>query len=193
MSRGFLFAKKRIKIKPKDRRNMNIEIEKKFRVQDFNKTKEKIESLGSDFKKTKETNDRYFEVPQRTKRTKYLRIRFNNDQEDGTLAYHEVIDNLQTKEWEIDVNDTRIGQQILEKLGFQPEVDVKKKRLVYILDNAKILLDEVENLGSFVEIEAPDEKTLEKIVQKLDLDEKDIVSGAGYPDLIKEKNERTTK
>jgi len=172
---------------------MNIEIEKKFRVQDFNKTKEKIESLGSDFKKTKETNDRYFEVPQRTKRTKYLRIRFNNDQEDGTLAYHEVIDNLQTKEWEIDVNDTRIGQQILEKLGFQPEVDVKKKRLVYILDNAEILLDEVENLGSFVEIEAPDEKTLEKIVQKLDLDEKDIVSGAGYPDLIKEKNERTTK
>jgi len=172
---------------------MNIEIEKKYRIENYEKAQNKIEAMGATLEKTKITNDRYFEVPQKIARTKYLRIRFNDQAENGTLAYHEVIDDLQTKEWEIEVDKADIAQQILEKLGFQPEVDVKKERVKYSFENSEILLDKVEDLGAFIEIEAPNLQILNKIAGELELKEENLVSGLGYPDLIKEQNERTIK
>ena len=171
---------------------MNIEIERKYKINDFDAIKAKIEEMGAKQESIKTTNDRYFEVPQRVARTKYLRIRFNDKSENGTLAYHEVIDDLQTKEWEIDVDVAETAQQILEKIGFQPEVDVKKERIKYKFGEIEILLDKVDNLGSFIEIEAPGLEQLTKISQEIGVDKKDIISGAGYPDLIKEKNETST-
>lgn len=169
---------------------MNIEIEKKYKISDYEETKAKVEKLGAKTISLKTTNDRYFEVPQEVARTKYLRIRFDKGEDSGTLSYHEVIDDLQTKEWEISVDQADVAQQILEKLGFQPEVDVYKEREKFQLEDSEIVLDKVKNLGNFIEIEAPNLETLEKIAHNLGLEEKNIITDAGYPDLIKELKKR---
>jgi len=50
------------------------------------------------------------------------------------------------------------------------------------------VLDNVKDLGDFIEIEAPTKKEFDKIVAQLDLRENNVISGAGYPDLLKRKN-----
>ena len=69
---------------------------------------------------------------------------------------------------------------------------VRKKRLLYLVGNTRIHLDEVENLGSFLELEVmlsqgQDEKSCHtianEIIKKLDIDKKDLVDKA-YIDLI---------
>jgi len=82
-------------------------------------------------------------------------------------------------------------RQVLEySLGIRGVV--RKKRLLYLVGNTRIHLDEVENLGSFLELEVvlnqgQDEKSghakANEIMEKLDVEEKDLVDIA-YIDLI---------
>jgi adenylate cyclase class 2 len=44
-------------------------------------------------------------------------------------------------------------QKILEKLCLYPVITVRKRRKYWQIDNTTITLDEVESLGSFVEVE----------------------------------------
>ncbi|MFA6963750.1 MAG: class IV adenylate cyclase [Patescibacteria group bacterium] len=167
---------------------MNVEIERKFKIDNYEELKDTVESLGAEKKGLKTTIDYYFNVPQEQARTKYLRIRFDQNEKSGELAYHEVVDDLQTNEWETVVGDASLTQEILEKLGFPFEVKVQKERTKYNFMEAEILLDKVDGLGEFVEIEAPDQSILNEIVQKLGINEENVVSGLGYPDMIKEKH-----
>lgn len=82
-------------------------------------------------------------------------------------------------------------RQVLEySLGIRGVV--RKKRLLYLVGNTRIHLDEVENLGSFLELEVmlnpgQDEgicRTIANdILEKLDIDKKDLVDNS-YIDLI---------
>ena len=82
-------------------------------------------------------------------------------------------------------------RQVLEySLGIRGVV--RKKRLLYLVGNTRIHLDEVENLGSFLELEVihspgQDEKSCRvianEIMEKLGIDKKDLVNKA-YIDLI---------
>jgi adenylate cyclase class 2 len=58
-------------------------------------------------------------------------------------------------------------EEILKRLGFTRTADVRKRREYYTLQGASVALDQVEDLGSFVEIEVIAEET-----------------GASAPDLI---------
>jgi predicted adenylyl cyclase CyaB len=82
-------------------------------------------------------------------------------------------------------------RQILENsLGIRGVV--KKRRLLYLVGNTRIHLDEVERLGSFLELEiilsqGEDEKCCRaianEIMEKLDIKEKDLVDKA-YIELL---------
>lgn len=162
---------------------MNVEVEKKFQIEDYDKAKTEINQLGA--KKVSKTNDIdvYFFVPQEIPNTRYLRIRTKNSK--STLAYHEVIDNLKTKEWEIDVSDGETAIELITKLGFKEEVVVNKSRETFQLDKAELLIDYIKDLGYFIEIEAPSEALLDQISSKLTLGRQ--IVGVGYPDLLKAK------
>jgi adenylate cyclase class 2 len=48
--------------------------------------------------------------------------------------------------------------EILERLGFKKVCIIRKKRKEFSLGNVKIFIDDVENLGKFIEIEGNEEK-----------------------------------
>lgn len=82
---------------------------------------------------------------------------------------------------------------IIEILGFSLKCSVDKKREVFSKENFKIVIDDVKNLGNFIEIEMEDKPTKENesklftIANHLGLDKKDIISNVGYPDLLLNK------
>lgn len=56
-------------------------------------------------------------------------------------------------EYETEIKDPKAMHSILFTLGYRPEVEVKKMRRKGKIENYEICLDEVEHLGSFVELE----------------------------------------
>ena len=91
----------------------------------------------------------------------------------------------ESQEIEFVVEDYNKACDFLKVLGYKEWVKVNKKRRYTKYMNANICLDEVEQLGSFVEIEiiVPDddiknnyENDLEKIAINLGIDSKNIVN-----------------
>ena len=74
---------------------------------------------------------------------------------------------------------------------------VKKKRTIYRIENAKIHLDKVENLGDFFEIElaivSGEEKKGEEIIfqymEKFGIKKENLIDVA-YQDLLANKNQK---
>jgi len=167
---------------------MNTEIERKYRLTiNPAELEAKLVSLGAATTGTSLTVDEYFSVPEPTPRSRYLRIRTKDGAEHGSLDYHEVLSDLETQEWETPVGKAETAREIVAKLGFAPDVTVHKERASYWLGDCEIVVDQVRDLGTFMEIEAPDEAALDELARTLLGDSLDVVSGAGYPDLIKEK------
>lgn len=170
--------------------NMNTEIERKFAIEDIDIIKQNLKKLNAIFKGSKRNIDTYFVVPQDVKSTKYLRIRIKENNSNGEFAYHEVISDLETREWETGISDVIIAKEILDKLGFEVDVIIDKYRETYEVEGCEVVLDLVKDLGSFIEIEASSEKQLQELAKKLCVEQSRVISGAGYPDLLKKKYEK---
>lgn len=74
-------------------------------------------------------------------------------------------------------------------------MQVKKKRIVYLVGQSRIHIDTIENLGNFVEIEVvltmdqsleDGQKIMENLLKNLNIPEEDFVEKA-YVDLLGEK------
>jgi len=120
-------------------------------------TKEAILALGAVPMGTEEHHDLYFNSPQRDfKETdEALRIRIKED--GARLTYKGPKLDSETKsrlELTAVIDDPLKMQQILESLGFVLSGTVKKRRTKYRLDDVVFAIDEVEGLGSFLEVEA---------------------------------------
>jgi adenylate cyclase class 2 len=83
------------------------------------------------------------------------------------------------EERETAVTDGEAVSAILEELGFTPAVTVEKERERFELDGYTVALDEVRELGAFVEVETeadtvePAREGAERILRELDLDPDD--------------------
>jgi len=64
-------------------------------------------------------------------------------------------------------------------------VTVHKRREVFAFDTCEVLLDEVDDLGCFVEVEGPTLKAVQSVCAKLQLSGTPI--RAGYAQLLSEK------
>lgn len=83
-------------------------------------------------------------------------------------------------------------REILER-AYGIKVEVDKKREIYFIENIKFHIDEVENLGSYVEIEAIDESgnigermlnnQCKRYMEKLNILESDLID-VSYSDLL---------
>jgi adenylate cyclase class 2 len=62
-------------------------------------------------------------------------------------------DELDCIEKEIEVSDGNVLQEIFLMLGYSKTVEVKKKRVKTKFKDYEICLDEVDGLGSFIEVE----------------------------------------
>ncbi len=163
---------------------MPIEIEAKAYANNLHDIEEKILSMGAKLIWQGGQKDTYYNHPARDFASTDEALRVREEGENVILTYKgPKIDDLTKTREEIKVNvgDMSSIMEILMKLGFKEVGVVKKHRKKYILSEFKICLDNVDNLGAFVEVEAfshteesnedigPQREEILKVLNELDL------------------------
>jgi len=172
--------------------HVNIEI--KARSADHESIRSILESNNADYKGTDHQIDTYFNA-----QTGRLKIR-EGDLE-NYLVFYSRNDQEGPKQSDVTLLEITPGSNLkdilAESLGIMTVVD--KKREIYFIDNVKFHLDRVEDLGTFVEIEAIDlEGTLgieklqhqcQEYMELLRIKETDLVS-CSYSDMMLAKEDK---
>jgi predicted adenylyl cyclase CyaB len=126
---------------------LNIEI--KARCHDPSFIRQYLLSNQADFKGTDEQTDTYFHVA-------HGRLKLREGNIENNLIYYERSNQAGPKDSHfqlVKINDAVALKETLAKAN-GIKVVVKKKREIYYIGNVKFHIDEVPELGSFVEIEA---------------------------------------
>ncbi|MBF0979636.1 MAG: CYTH domain-containing protein [Clostridiales bacterium] len=115
---------------------------------------------------------------------KWIRLRETNGKTTITIK-HILNEELQAEygtkmqpvlETEMEVPSIESGNAILEQLGFSFRNYQEKKRTTYVLDNTEIDIDSWPLIPPYLEIEGESDEQINKIVQKLELSYKEMVS-----------------
>lgn len=171
-----------------------MELEIKYKVDSFPVIQ--IEQMGFQKKKESHQIDNYYIVNKTLgKKRTYLRTRKDIFKNEYSFDLHQIISDIATDETEITLNNENdyvsIGR-ILEVINYPLECTIDKKRQIYQKDNIKIILDNVVNLGYFIEIEIIGNETIEynnllfEMANALSLLPENRVTKKGYPDLFLE-------
>lgn len=132
------------------------EIELKFRVDDLDKFIKKIEELGCVVGDTINQNDTIYvanlDNTDSIEGSIWLRVRKVNDKIEMNYK-KQAAKKSESQEIEFGVDDYEKANSFLKALGYKEWVRVNKKRRYSKYENANLCIDEVERLGSFVEIE----------------------------------------
>lgn len=129
--------------------------------------------------------DVYYQHPSRDLATTDEALRLRRTDEGAAWTYKGPRRGGETKtrtEHETPVADPDAAAAILEALGFDPLPPVRKERTVYYLGDWTATLDEVEDLGRYVEVERVVEETTD--VDALEAQALDLLEevGAGPPE-----------
>lgn len=129
--------------------HLNIEIKARCSKPDF--VRQQLREKKADFKGRDHQIDTYFKVPQGR-----LKLRAGNIE--NSLIYYERSDTATPKASHVNLarltGNEGVKDVLQGALGIKVVVD--KQREIYFIDNVKFHVDEVQTLGSFVEIEAID-------------------------------------
>jgi len=176
-----------------------IEVEIKIPIKDLSKLRDRLRKLGAHFQGSHREIDEYYNHPCRdfTETDEALRIRCtDNDLYHLTYKGPKFRPRTKTRlEVHTPVKNGEEVTEILEKLGFSKVATVKKIREWWELEGFMVFLDEVEDLGNFVEVELEvafkdrleeAEERLFKLLTKLDVDRASAIRKS-YLELILEK------
>jgi adenylate cyclase class 2 len=131
---------------------------------------ERLVSLGAVLQTVENHRDLYFNSPLRDFKRSDEALRIRIKEEGARLTYKGPKLDRTTKsrlEWTAKIDDPGQMEQILSALGFVLSAQVKKRRTKYSYEGVTIAWDEVEGLGSFVEVEAACEGDYEEQRQKV--------------------------
>ncbi len=179
---------------------MAVEIEAKLKVGSLEEIAARLPKVGAEFIEEQLQRDFYFDDAQRsmTASDTCLRIRqqlagstekifltFKGPREKGLFKRRQEI--------EIEVSDLESTKALLSALGYEEALIVEKKRRLWRLGECGVVLDELALLGSFVEIEGPDESKIAGIQKKLGLETLPHIRQS-YATLVAEKlNQKSTE
>ncbi|MFC1726546.1 class IV adenylate cyclase [candidate division KSB1 bacterium] len=165
----------------------NIEI--KARINDFNKIIEKVEQIHTDGPVILEQEDIFYRCP-----FGRLKLRIFKDK-NSELIYYRRPDQTGPKNslyYILRISKPELVNSLLSVFPGRRGV-IKKTRKVYFVENTRVHLDEVENLGKFLELEvvlkpgnSADEgiRTAEKLMEHLEINKENLIDKA-YIDLLK--------
>ena len=145
-----------------------IEIEIKARAS-HQHLKKTLTDMGATFSAVEDHSDTYYNAPHRdfAQTDEALRIRSVNGRSVLTYKGQKLDTISKTREefeTEVDGENTR---HILLALGFVASGNVSKKREIFKYDDITIVLDTVEGLGEFMEVEIVVEENSDEPKQKL--------------------------
>ena len=171
-----------------------INFEFKAIVKDLHKLEEKLIKINPTFKGEDHQIDTYFNVSKG-------RLKLREGQIENALIYYERQDIPGAKQSNILLykhQPEKSLKNILTKLhGIK--IIVEKKRRIYVFDNVKFHFDTINELGTFIEVEAIDQTgkvKMQKLKEQCNkyfiffgLDESDLIN-TSYSDLLLEKQRR---
>jgi len=158
---------------------MTTETEAKLKVDSLDEIAEKIKQLGAEFVGRLIQKDFYFDDAQKTmtSQDKCLRIRTEStaSEQRAYLTYKGPREKAKYKtreeiEIDIEIEDFDAAARLLSVLGYKQVLTVGKTRLLYRYGGCELCLDELSLLGTFIEIEGPDEDSITEVQKKLALE-----------------------
>jgi len=176
-----------------------IEVEVKVHLNDPKYVERRIISLGAVPTAIENQADTYYNMPWRdfSETDEALRIRVQDGE--AFLTYKgpkmDLISKTR-KEIQVKILDENDMGEILTSLGFFPVATVTKKRKNYRLGEIVIALDEVRELGNFMEMEISVKKSMNyeekverlfKFIEKLGIERGSTIRKS-YLEMILEKN-----
>ncbi len=163
---------------------MPVNLELKVKINSFNKIKALLENNKAEFKGILKQKDIYYKIS-----SGLLKLRIEN----GNQSIIKYLRDENSKNRFSDYAFINLNNYDGEKFFsgiLNVEAVVEKKRLLYLYDNTRIHLDNVKNLGYFLELETlvlfgkPDARKRFDIIKKLlKLDEYEQIKKS-YRDLI---------
>jgi predicted adenylyl cyclase CyaB len=168
---------------------INIEIKARCNDPDF--IEKILKDENAKYIGTDHQTDTYF-------KTKTGRLKLREGNIENALIYYEREDRSGPKKSDVVLykteHDSALKELLTKSLGIK--VIVKKKRKIFFIHNVKFHIDEVKNLGYFLEIEAIDEKGTigkEKLLEqckqylaKFHIKSDDLISNSYSDMLLKE-------
>ena len=155
---------------------MNIEIEAKLKVESLAEVAERIRESGGKLHQKILQRDCYFdqtaEALLKSDRCLRLRRQSTDNGEEVILTYKGPKEKTRLKKREeinLIVGNFDSAEKIIETLGYEKALSFEKKREIWQVDDCEVCLDELPLLGTFVEIEGPDEEKIIRLQEKLGL------------------------
>lgn len=139
---------------------MTLEIEVKAYAANLARVEERLKEMGAVFIGEVCEKDAYFNHPNRNfaETDEALRIRVADKQSFLTYKGRKIDAKSKTREEiEVALGDAYSAKLLLMRLGFKPVAEVKKIRKRYKVGEFEICLDDVEGVGTFVEVETKGE------------------------------------
>ncbi|RJP70760.1 MAG: class IV adenylate cyclase [Candidatus Abyssobacteria bacterium SURF_17] len=170
-----------------------MEIEAKVRPKNLSKLRSSLKSAGAVFKGRGLEKNWLFDHPEQALAATDKLLRLREDIR-VSLTFKGPRQNSQFKkreEIEIEFPDTSSARSLLEAVGFIHWFYYEKFRETWKLGSATIVVDELPQLGVFVEVEAETDAEVEAVVRKLKLPRKYISST--YVELLVESAKQTQK
>jgi adenylate cyclase class 2 len=149
-----------------------LEIEIKAKIDDPVILEKKVKESGAVYEKRESHVDIYFNHPSRNfaETDEAFRVRRVDGNTRVTYKGPKLGGAVKSRvERETSVGDFDVIRDIITMLGFRESGRVVKTRVVYSLGDAEICFDDVDGLGSFIEIEmtGTDREFLEEAVETL--------------------------
>jgi len=155
---------------------MHEEIEAKLKVESLDDVERRLGACGGTFLGETVQTDAYFDTVARdfTRGDKALRLRRERigQRERVILAYkgpQQADDYKKRVEVELEVDDREAAEALLVALGYDRALAFEKRRRRWRLRDCEVALDELPLLGTFVEIEGPDSRTIAQVQEMLGL------------------------
>jgi adenylate cyclase class 2 len=170
---------------------MCTEIEAKLKVDSLQEIEAALKNLGAEFVAEQFQTDIHFDNADSTLSKSDQALRLRRQEINGKVKFfltykgaREKSNFKKRREIEIEVSNGDSMQVLLESIGYKKTLSVEKKRLLWRFGGCEIALDELPQLGTFVEIEGPDDKTITEVQQKLGLSDYQHIPKS-YAGLIK--------
>jgi adenylate cyclase class 2 len=158
---------------------MSHEIEAKIKVDALEPIALRLGESGARFMADQVQSDAYFTDTDGALKKRGCGLRLRTETAGGQTAYFLTFKGPRQQsqyksrsEYQTRVANGAAAAKILEGLGYRTLLTVVKTRRLWKLDGCEVCLDDVPPLGTFVEVEGPDEKTIFAVLTKLAIHDK---------------------
>lgn len=166
---------------------MPLEIEAKIKVDELWPIRDALEAAGAvRVRKVREVNTYFLvldtDVGLRTRRETdeagnvRCRVTYKGPKQPGRFK--------QREELEFDVSDADVAGEVLRRVGHPVGLIFEKNREMFRLGDCEVVLDELPELGCFVEVEGPGEESVQVILDRIGLGAAETIS-TGYASLVR--------